>query len=147
MYRYGRLLAQGTVDDPIIFQGDRLEQDYQDLPGQWDRIWLNEGAAGLHHELEHVEIRNSSIGIQCETFPLNPLGTNEQAKLKPDNAKIFNASLAGIPAATSGSRAPTCWWPTAASTVALTGGGQHSFRQSTLVNYWTWDIRQTRPSS
>ena len=143
VYRYGRLLAQGTVDDPIIFQGDRLEPDYQDLPGQWDRIWLNEGAAGQDHELEHVEIRNSLIGIQCETFPLNPLEPTSEAKLKLDNAKIFNASLAGILSRNFRIESTNLLVADCGQyCVALTGGGQYSFRQSTLVNYWTWDIRQ-----
>ncbi|MCB0813411.1 MAG: hypothetical protein KDB87_09660, partial [Flavobacteriales bacterium] len=62
------------------------------------------------------EIRNSLIGIQCETFPLNPLEPTSEAKLKLDNAKIFNASLAGILSRNFRIESTNCWWPTAAST-------------------------------
>ena len=35
------LKVNGTVDNPVTFQGDRLEWDYHDIPGQWDRIWFS----------------------------------------------------------------------------------------------------------
>ncbi|MFN6038712.1 MAG: hypothetical protein ACK452_09620, partial [Bacteroidota bacterium] len=37
VYRYGTLKVNGTIAQPVIFQGDRLEPEYADVPGQWDR--------------------------------------------------------------------------------------------------------------
>ena len=33
--RGGTLLAEGQLDNPITFSGDRLDDDYIDTPGQW----------------------------------------------------------------------------------------------------------------
>ena len=33
--RGGTLIAQGNLDNPIVFQGDRLDDLYDDEPGQW----------------------------------------------------------------------------------------------------------------
>jgi hypothetical protein len=43
VYRYGTLQVNGTQGNEVVFQGDRREADYADMPGQWDRIWINEG--------------------------------------------------------------------------------------------------------
>jgi len=43
----GVLKVQGTLENPVVFQGDRLDPDYRNIPGQWDRIWLMEGRAGF----------------------------------------------------------------------------------------------------
>ena len=37
----GTLLVNGTKQNNVTFQGDRLGTDFQEIPGQWDRIWLS----------------------------------------------------------------------------------------------------------
>src|SRR5690625_6543362 len=36
----GRLEVNGTAEDPVYFQTDRLEKDYRDRIGQWGRIHI-----------------------------------------------------------------------------------------------------------
>ena len=36
------LNVQGTIDNEVVFQGDRLEQDYQDISGQYYGIYFQE---------------------------------------------------------------------------------------------------------
>ena len=43
IFRYGALQVNGTKGNEVTFQGDRREANYTDEPGQWDRIWFNEG--------------------------------------------------------------------------------------------------------
>ena len=66
MYIAGTLLINGTFDDPVILQGDRLEYVYNDVPGQWDGIWLMNGSK--HNDIEYTEIKNAVIGIQVDTL-------------------------------------------------------------------------------
>ena len=53
--------------EPVIFQGDRLESAYAEEPGQWDRIWINEGSS--NNQFNNVVIKNAFIGIQVEPLP------------------------------------------------------------------------------
>ena len=36
----GTLNVNGSLGNEVVFQGDRLEDWYQDAPGQWSQIWL-----------------------------------------------------------------------------------------------------------
>ncbi len=137
IYSDGQLTVSGTQSQPVIFQGDRLEQDYADLPGQWDRIWIMEGRKGYDDKIENAIIKNSFIGIQAESF----FHKNEN-RLLLNNVQIYNTNGASIlsknytidaknlVAANSGGYC-----------LALTGGGDYQFLQSTLANYWTYSIR------
>ena len=142
VYKGGRIAANGTVAERITFQGDRLEPLYADLPGQWDRIWINEGPAD--NVFTNVVIRNALIGIQCQTFPLTsgqPTSTN---KLVLNNVNIQNCSAAGILSenyriTSNNLLVANC----GQYCVALTGGGEYFFNHSTIANYWVWDIRNS----
>ena len=66
IYKGGSLKVLGTLEEPVYFQSDRLDGFYQYLPGQWDRIWINEGA--VDNVIEYAVIRNGFIGLQLETL-------------------------------------------------------------------------------
>ena len=89
-YIGGTLKVEGTLANPVTFQGDRLESAYADAPGQWDRIWLNESPNV--HQITYAKIRNAFIGIQAE--PLANYGWNCEVEVK--NTIIENMSGAGI---------------------------------------------------
>lgn len=144
VYRYGRILAEGTVEEPIIFQSDRLEPAYAELPGQWDRIWINEGPAGNDNRLVNVVIKNALIGVQCETFPLDPDQPTSEAKLVLNNAHIRNCSAAGILSRNYRIESNNLLVGDCGQYgVALTGGGEYFFNQFTIANYWSYEVRNT----
>ncbi len=41
IYVEGSLQVNGTLDEPVWFGGDRLEEFYADVPGQWGFIYLS----------------------------------------------------------------------------------------------------------
>lgn len=61
----GRLLIEGTQDNPVIIEGDRLEPEFHQTPGQWTGIWLQAGTSG--HRIEHAIIRNGIIGVRVDS--------------------------------------------------------------------------------
>lgn len=138
-YVDGVLKVYGTRENPVWFGGDRLEQDYADLPGQWDRIWLMEGRPGEDHEFHHAVIENGFIGIQAESF----LRQTEN-KVILDNVviqnmtgigvftRLFNIKGENVVAANCGGYC-----------LALTGGGSYDFVHSTIANYWPYGVRNT----
>jgi hypothetical protein len=40
LYVKGKVVANGTVDNPILFHSDRLEDAYADVPDQWNGVLL-----------------------------------------------------------------------------------------------------------
>jgi len=65
VYRDGSLKINGTLDKPVTIQGDRLEEYYKDIPGQWNWIWLS--AMSVDNEINYAIIRNSVRGVQIDT--------------------------------------------------------------------------------
>ncbi len=144
VFRNGQITAVGTLNEPITFQSDRLEPFYDELPGQWDRIWINEGPSGADNHFEHVRIKNALVGIQAETWPLVPDAPTSAAKLILNNVSIRNCSAAGILSrnyriTSNNLLVGDC----GQHSVALTGGGEYYFNHSTIANYWNYGVRQT----
>lgn len=139
VYSDGTLKVMGTLDNKVTFGGDRLESDYSDLPGQWDRIWIMDGRAGFDDEIHNAVIKNGFVGIQAESF-LKPTAN----KLMMENVVIENMNGMGLFTrlfAVEGENLmiANC----GAYCMALTGGGAYDFKQTTLANYWPYSIRNT----
>lgn len=145
VYNDASIEVNGTLEEPVIFQGDRLEPFYQDQPGQWDRIWINEGPEGNDNIFKHAIIRNSFIGIQAETLPF---GGNEGAptssnKLVLENCRIYNTSLVGLLGRNYRIEGANNLFANSGDHVfAVSGGGEYNFNHCTFANYWNFSNRQ-----
>jgi hypothetical protein len=121
----------------VVFQGDRLETDYADLPGQWDRIWIMEGPSGSDNVIKDAIIKNGFIGIQAESF-----FEKNQNKLLLKNVVIENMNGAGILSRNYTIEGQNLVVANCGGyCLALTGGGNYRFIQSTIANYWPYSIR------
>ncbi len=135
VYRGGSIQVNGEKDSVVTFQGDRLEQDYRDLPGQWDRIWLNEGS--VDNEFHHAVIRNGFIGLQAE-ITAGDMGNT----LVLNNTVIQNMSRWGLfTIAYRVSAYNSVFANCAENTLFVTTGGVYDFRHCTFANYWTSSVR------
>jgi len=139
VYRYGTIKVNGTLNNEVVFQGDRLEPYMQDIPGQWDRIWINEGS--VNNEINYAIIKNGFIGVQAEL--LSPY-LSEPRRLRITNTKIHNMKKWGLYAVAfkiygGNNVISNC----KEYCVALTVGGNYRFIHSTFANFWTKDARST----
>ena len=57
-----KLITEGIIDSNYIA---KLESDYKDIAGQWERIWLLDGSTNI---INYAIIKNSYIGVQAEPF-------------------------------------------------------------------------------
>ncbi|MFM7078960.1 MAG: choice-of-anchor Q domain-containing protein [Bacteroidota bacterium] len=138
VYRYGTIKVQGTLQDPVTFQGVRRESYYQDVPGQWDRIWINEGSSG--NEINYAEINNPFIGVQAECL----IDTFPAKGLKITNTKITNASGFSLFTRYYNVEVKNSVLARAGQySVALTRGGGYRFVHTTIANYWSSGQRST----
>jgi hypothetical protein len=133
----GTLISEGTPDQPVIFQGDRLEKDYEDIPGQWDGIWIMPTSG--QNRIDHSVIKNAIIGLQVDTIT-DP----SSAKLTLSNTRILHMTYAGILARGTHINAYNNLIADCGSfAVALTMGGTYNFTHCTLANYWSGSTRNT----
>ncbi len=134
-----QLRVEGTPENPVVFQGDRLEDFYADKPGQWDRIWLMEARENHGHSINNAIIKNGFIGIQAESF----LKVNK-ALLKIHNTIIDNHTGVGIYTNLYNLKASNFVISNCGNyAIALTSGGEYIFDQGTVANYWNQSTRTT----
>jgi hypothetical protein len=134
VYRYGTLQVNGTQGNEVVFQGDRREADYADMPGQWDRIWINEGHTDNY--INYAIIKNNFIGVQASILS-NP---NQPTKLKLTNTIIKNCSKWGLFtqyfSVWSGNNVIANCKEYCA---AITMGGNCTFLHTTFANFYNQD--------
>lgn len=132
----GTLEVNGTLNEKVIFEGDRLENSFSRIPGQWGTIWLRKGSK--ENRIEHAQIKNGLIGILVDS-----LGTNNKPTLELKNTEIYNHSNFGILAREAHIEGENVVIGSAGqASFAGTVGGNYSFIHSTFANYWNNGIRQ-----
>ena len=129
LYVKGKVVAKGTVENPVIFQGDRLEDVYANIPDQWNGIWLDSGSK--NNEFSNVEIKNANIGLRIGDYK-NDLS----ATVKLNNTKIRNMAYAGIFSMRSEIVADNCLITNCGVYAVALLGGSYEFNHSTIANYW-----------
>lgn len=136
VYTDASLKINGTKDDPVIIQGDRLESSYQNTSGQWGRIWLYAGS--INNEINYAIIKNGQIGVHADTT-----GNSPNPTLRISNTQIYNMSHTGILGQGSTIEAANCVIGNCGNrSVALTLGGKYDFRHCTIGNYWNRSFRR-----
>jgi len=124
------LQVSGTLELPVIFTGDRLEEYYRDKPGLWDGIWLEKGS--LNNSFTYAEITNAKVGIQADS---SGFGNSEPLRLH--NCMIHNMTNYGILATKAHIVATNCQITNCGgNVVSIENGGNYDFRNCTLARYF-----------
>lgn len=140
-YRGSSLKVKGEKDNEVYFRGFRKESFYNTLPGQWDRIILND--SDKDHEIDYAVIENSFIGISAEYFFLDGQPRITDNKLKLSNTIIQNQQGVGILSRFYNIEAVNCLVSNAESRLmGIQGGGNLTFTHCTFGNYWRFGNRQ-----
>lgn len=137
----GQLHINGSYEQPVVLQGDRLEEYYFNKPGQWGatyiiddnmfyfgNIHILDGSRG--NTIDYAIIRNGVKGIQVDNH------YNDDLTLTISNTIIQNMSISGIYAQNANmlvynTVVSNCGYYAA----ALTMGGNYEFVHTTLANY------------
>lgn len=118
-----------AMENEVIFQGDRLEPSYANVPGQWAYIRLTSGS--VDNEFNHTTIKNGIAGLIVEDSPVT---------LR--NVQIYNSSNIGFLARTGNVYGENVVINNSGQTsLALQLGGSYEFNHCTFVNYWTGGFR------
>lgn len=126
---------QELMENEVVFESDRLEPTFADVPGQWGTIWLFDNS--VNNIINHTTIKNGTIGV------LSDGNADAQDKLTITNSQLYNFSNYGLLARNSSVKAENLVVNNAGqSSVALTQGGKYNFTHSTIANYWSNSFRQ-----
>ncbi|MAY82557.1 MAG: hypothetical protein CMP59_00325 [Flavobacteriales bacterium] len=140
VYRGGTLKVMGTASEPVTFQGDRLDANYVNRPGQWDRIWINEGG---QNEIHHARIRNGFIGLQPEVLPFDD-PPYDPTSLLITNTIIENCSGFGMISSIYNVRAENLVISNSGQyNMVLRSAGNYDFYHCTFANYFAQAARET----
>ncbi len=145
LFIQGTLKVNGEYGNPVLFTGDRLEEYYRDIPGQWGAyLQDNHGntihifggihllAGSKYNEINYANIRNPIIGLQVDSVV-----THGTPTLILKNSNIENAKIAGLYALGSHIEAENCVFANCGKyTVACIIGGEYYFTHCTMVNYY-----------
>lgn len=124
------LNVTGTLELPVIFTSDRLDDDYLDIPGLWDGIWLESGSKDI--SFTYAEITNSIVGIQADSC-----GIDDGIPLRLHNCLINNIKNYGIRATKADIVGTNCQITNCGgNVVSIEQGGNYDFRNCTLANYF-----------
>ncbi len=131
----GLSLDQEELENEVIFEGDRLEPEFSNLPGQWGTIWISKGSTAS--TISYLTLKNASIGLLVEGNGI--LGS---PTLSIKNSRIYNSSntnlwsknchIIGENVVLGGAGVVSLY---------LNLGGKYAFTHTTIANYWTHGFR------
>lgn len=136
----GTLKAIGTVQEPILFRGDRIDELFSKLPydsldGQWNGISITSESA--IHQLEHVDIRSAKNGIS-----ISAKNTGNELIIK--NSSLHNFTETGLLAHNAKISIENTQITNCGKTCVTIEGGEASFIHCTIANYFPTTDRKDK---
>ena len=117
----------------VIFEGDRLEPDFSEVPGQWTAI-INFSTLP-NNVIEHLTLKNASVGILSNNLALTT--DNSFTKFTIKDSQIYNCSNFGILGRTAQITADNLVVNNSGqANIAATYGGTYNFTNCTFNNNW-----------
>ncbi|MBA7563092.1 hypothetical protein ES708_04745 [subsurface metagenome] len=138
LYVSGTLIVSGTLEEPVTFQGDRLESMYEYIPGQWGGMYFINGSQ--NNRIDYAEIKNAVTGIHLG----NLYSEDAPPTLELSNTIITHMNYAGVSSIGATISAYNCVVSDCGFYCAvLTTGGRYDFNHCTFANYWGYSNRIT----
>jgi hypothetical protein len=121
------------LENEVIFEGDRLEPSFENVPGQWGTIWLTAGSTD--HTFTHTTIKNGVVGILMDS-------NDGDRTLTLSNVQIYNSANVGLLARTGDVYGENMVINNSGqASLACSLGGRYTFNHCTFGNYWTNSFR------
>jgi len=127
----GTSSTTSTMENEVIFEGDRLEPNFSGVAGQWGTIWLSQGST--NNKISNLTLKNATAGLLITGNDGSNLPT-----LTLKNTQIYNCSNVGILARTASMKGENIVVSNCGQTsLACTMGGKYDFTHCTFANYWS----------
>ncbi|MFA6199594.1 MAG: hypothetical protein WC679_04215 [Bacteroidales bacterium] len=137
VYTDATLKVNGSIQNPVIFEGMRRDGYYASLPGQWGQLWF--WAGSKNSTINNAIIKNGTIGLVADSCV-----TTNNPTVDINNTRIENMSYYGLFSRGANINGTNLIIQNSGKeTVALTMGGKYQFVNCTFANYWSYDSRRT----
>ncbi|MEO8859839.1 MAG: hypothetical protein ABI358_00320 [Ginsengibacter sp.] len=134
----GTLIVNGTKQDSVVFNGDRLDPDYSVLPASWPGIYFS--SSSKDNFLKHTVIKNAYQGVIAQD-----LSVNANPKLTLSQCVIDNIYDAGVFGINTNIYADNCLITNCGSNVLLALGGDYRFVNCTVASYNNYYVTHKNP--
>ncbi len=156
----GTINIEGTLNNKVVFQGDRLDGNYPDEAGQWGLefpyefeyegesmylsvsrggVWLDRSAES---NINHAIFKNGTIGLWVDS-----VATGSEYALNIVNTEVSNMSAVGILSQGGYIKGVNNLFTDCGETCgAFTLGGEIVMHLSTFANYWSSSTLRTGAS-
>lgn len=123
----GNTSTTDILENEITFEGDRLEPEYADIPGQWGSVILSKEST--NHSINHLTLKNATIGFSIQG--------QDATTIQLKNTQIYNCSQYGILAQNArinGENVVINY--SGLASLACVYGGSYVFTHATFYNNW-----------
>lgn len=120
----GKIKARGTVQDSIVIQGDRLEEGFAEVSGQWTGVILGKGSTG--NIFEYTHIKNSRFGIFADSTSEVTIRNAQFSNFIQSGILAFNANITA---------SNSLVYNSSGNSVQLILGGNYDFKYCTIASY------------
>jgi hypothetical protein len=120
----GSLQVEGSQENPVVFQTDRLEYKYDDISGLWSGIYFIDGSR--NNKIDHAILKNANVGIYLDSA----------CSLELSHTAILHNISAGIFAQSAELKASNCLIADSGG-YGLVGrfGGSYELDHCTISNF------------
>ena len=127
----GQISSKGTMNQPVVFRGDRMDYLLPDLPfdlytGQWGGV--NISTDSYENEMEYTHIRNGQYALQLDS------STVDKKKIRLSNCVFKNVTDVVLNAFNCDVEAIGCEFSNGGADVVRVLGGNYEFTHCTLNN-------------
>ena len=134
----GCLKAEGRVNAPIIFRGDRTDRmfsylPYDRIPGQWDGIVIDSLSNGNH--FAYCDIHSANYGIKVER------GDTVAQRITIESSKVQNFHGNALELVMARAKVVNSLFANAQGNCVKVVGGDVSFVHCTIANFYVWRQR------
>lgn len=137
----GTLIANGTYEKPILFKGDRIDNQafYKDKPGQWRGLFFMQGSSNNY--LNYLTLKESIFGIYVDSsmnmnFPTLVINNSQISRCSNIGLCLFNSYVIALNSIVS-----DCYM----NNVSMFVSGKYEFYHCTIQNDYSYAGR-TSPS-
>jgi hypothetical protein len=135
---HGTIDAQGTLGNPVLFRGDRLDNmftnlPYDRIPGQWGGIRLY--SSSYQNHFDYADIHSGQYGIRCDSSSV------DKEKLRLINTILHNVEGDALSMTSCTAVVANCQITNAGDNCVNLLGGDYTFTHCTLANFFSWNIR------
>lgn len=129
VWRDGRLVVNGTADNPVVFTSLRHDGWYSFLPGQWSCVLFYDGSTG--NVIDHAVVENGTGGLRAMYG----------AEVTVSNTVVRNMSDCGLIGQGSAMTGTNLLVYDCMTSFLVMDGGNYSFKNCTFADYWRYSTR------